>query len=256
MDNYKRREFIRLSALGFASLALALNPITTYAQQANAYQGKWDDKTPLNWDAFLERLSLLSKSQHDKPWNQQRYTKQVKRLLRKCNFPEFENIKSAIDNYENKRENWFEYDELHKEVDFQVSLFQFEKGEYISHHDHPNMTGVLNLVSGSLTAKNFDIVKELSETREVTYKNGHKATLKKCVIKEVENEILKAGDIGILTAEVGNIHSIMPNEFSQMVDVFTPAYHKNTNANWYQVNEDGFYQGQKGNYEAEYAIKL
>ncbi|HKL89583.1 MAG TPA: hypothetical protein VJ880_00225, partial [Allomuricauda sp.] len=113
----------------------------------------------------------------------------------------------------------------------------------------------LNVVSGNLLARNFDFVEELAETREVTYNNGHKAILQKCVIKEVENEILKAGDVGILTAEEGNIHSIMPNEFTQMVDVFTPAYQKDTKANWYQVEEENKYNEQHKLYTAEYAIR-
>lgn len=255
MDNYKRREFIRLSALGFAGIALQFNTISAYAQQANGHFGKWDTNTKLNWDAFLKRLTELAKTQHDLPWNQKRYTKQVKRLLSQCNFPEFENVKTIFDNYEDKRENWFESETLHHEIDFQVSLFQFEKGEYIPHHDHPNMTGVLNVVSGNLLAKNYNIEKQLDSTREVV--NGERTfTMKKCVIREVENEILKSSDIGILTADEGNIHSIMPNEFTQMVDVFTPAYHKDTNANWYNVNEEGFYNGQKNRYEAEYAINI
>jgi hypothetical protein len=117
------------------------------------------------------------------------------------------------------------------------------------------MTGVLNVVSGNLLAKNYNIEQQLDTTREVV--NGERTfTMKKCVIREVENEILKAGDIGILTADEGNIHSIMPNEFTQMVDVFTPTYHKDTNAKWYNVNEEGFYNGQKNRYEAEYAIKI
>lgn len=256
MENFKRREFIKLSALGFAGIALQLNTLTAYAQQANGHFGKWDTNTKLNWDAFLERLTELAKTQHDLPWNQKRYTKQVKRLLRQCNFPEFENVKAIFDNYEDKRKNWFEAETLHRELDFQVSLFQFEKGEYIPHHDHPNMTGVLNVVSGNLLAKNFDFIEELAETREVTYETGYKATLQKCVIREVESEILKAGDVGILTADEGNIHSIMPNEFTQMIDVFTPAYKEDTRANWFTVNEDGFYKNQKNWYEAEYAVNI
>lgn len=73
-------------------------------------------------------------------------------------------------------------------------------------------------------------------------------TMKKCILREVESEILKAGDIDILTADEGNIHSIMPNEFTQLIEVFTPAYKQNTNANWYNVNEDGFYMGKKDLY--------
>lgn len=254
MDNFKRREFIKLSAIGFAGIALQFNALSAYARQANGYLGKYDAKTKLNWDAFLERLSELAKTQHDLPWNQKQYTKKVKVLLERCNFSEFENIKAAFKNYDNKRDNWFEYDELHKEVDFQVSLFQFEKGEYIPHHDHPNMNGVLNVVSGNLLAKNYNIEEKLESTRQVT-RGEYSFTMKKCILREVESEVLKAGDIGILTADEGNIHSIMPNEFTQMVDVFTPAYSEDTNANWYEVNEEGFYQDKKNRYEAEYAVK-
>ncbi len=252
MDDFKRREFIKLSALGFASIALQFSTLSSYAQQANSNLGKWNKDTKLNWDAFLERLSQLAKTQHELPWNQKLYTKQVKQLLHQCNFPEFEKIKKEMEAYENKRQDWFESASLHYEVDFQVSLFQFEKGEYIPHHDHPDMTGVLNVVSGNLLAKNYTIEEQLSSTREIV-KDGKTTVLKKCTLRETENEILKAGDIGILTAHEGNIHSIMPNEFSQMVDVFTPAYKYNTNANWYTVNEDEFYQGQEKLYEAEYS---
>jgi len=33
--------------------------------------------------------------------------------------------------------------------------------------------------------------------------------------REVEIDVIKAGDVGILTADDGNIHSIIPNEFTQ-----------------------------------------
>lgn len=253
MSEFKRRDFIKLSALGFASIALQLNSITTYAQQANAHLGKWDANTKLNWDAFLERLTQLAKTQHQLPWDQNNYTKQVKKLMLSCNFPEFPNIKKELDGYEDKRPNWFESANLHHEVDFQVSLFQFEKGEYIPHHDHPEMTGVLNVVSGSLLAKNYNIEEKLNTTRDVI-KRDKSYVMKKCVIREVENEILKTGDIGILTADEGNIHSIMPNEYTQMIDVFTPAYSSDTNALWYEVNEEENYKEQKNLFEAEYIV--
>ena len=57
MNDFKRRDFIKLSALGFASIALQFRELSTYAQKANAHLGKWNENTNLNWDAFLERLS-------------------------------------------------------------------------------------------------------------------------------------------------------------------------------------------------------
>ena len=250
--NYKRREFIKLNALGFASIALQISAISTYAQKANAHYGNWDDKTKLNWDAFLERLTELAKTQHQLPWEQKQYTEQVKKILLQCNFPEFENVKKEIESYESQRANWFESASLHYERDFEVSLFQFEKGAYIPHHDHPQMTGVLNVISGNLLAKNYTIEKQLDSIREIK-KYGEKKIIKKCVIKQVENEILKSGDVSMLTSHEGNIHSIMPNEFTQLVDVFTPAYKHNTNTNWYKVNEEELFQGKRKLYEAEYS---
>lgn len=251
MDDCKRREFIKLSALGFATIAFQLNAISTYAQLANAHLGKWNMDTTLNWDAFLERLTQLATSQHQVPWNQALYNEKVKQLLLQCNFPAYVNIKKEMDAYENKRPNWFESASLHYEVDFQVSLFQFEKGEYIPHHDHPDMTGVLNVVSGSLLAKNYNVEKQLSSTREVV-NEGRTAIMQKCVLRETGNEIIQKGDVSLLTSDTGNIHSIMPNEFTQMVDVFTPAYKHDTNAKWYTVNEEEFYKGHEHLFEAEF----
>lgn len=253
MNNFKRRDFVRLSALGFAAVALELRTISSYALAANATHGRVGKTTELNWDAFLERLNKLADSQHDLPWDQKKYGDQVKQLLLQCNFPEFQNVKKEIDAYENKRPNWFESSSLHYESDFQVSLFQFEKGEYIPHHDHPNMTGVLNIVTGNILAKNYNVEEQLQKTREVI-KEGKTSVLKKCTLREVGNESLKAGDVSILTAEEGNIHSIMPNEFTQLVDVFTPAYKHDTNAKFFTVNEDGFYEDRKNVFEAEYEI--
>lgn len=252
MDDFKRRDFIKLSALGFASVVLHLRSISTYAQQANGHLGRWNANTPLNWDAFIERLTLLARSQHEPPWDHERYTKQVKRLLLQCDFPAFENVKQAMQAYENKRPNWFESDSLHYEVDFQVSLFQFEQGEYIPHHDHPDMTGVLNVVSGNIRTKNYDVLEHLATQREVLV-DGATHILKKCVLKETSNDVLHAGAVSMLSAHKGNIHTLMPNAFTQLIDVFTPAYKHDTNANWYIVSEEDDGPGRKALYEAEYS---
>ncbi|WP_341214504.1 hypothetical protein [uncultured Wocania sp.] len=250
MCNFKRREFIKLNALGFAAIALQLSTVSSYAQQANGYLGKLGTNTKLNWDAFLEKITQLSQSQHQLPWDQKMYTQKVKQLLLQCNFPEFENVKREMDNYENKNLKWFEASSLHHEVDFQISLFQFEKGEYIPHHDHPDMTGVINVVSGSAHLRNYNRIEELG-SRTVTT-NGQKIIKQSCILKEVSNQIAKTGDVSILTSNDGNIHSVMPNEFTQLVDVFTPAYTENTNPKWYKVDEEEFYKQQEKLFVAEY----
>jgi hypothetical protein len=74
MNDNRRRDFIKLSALSFAAIALQLNSITSFAQMANSHLGKWNPNTKLNWDAFLERLTLMATTQHQLPWNQKEYT--------------------------------------------------------------------------------------------------------------------------------------------------------------------------------------
>ena len=49
IDEYKRREFIKRSALGFGSRTLHLNAISAHAQSANVYMENWNKDTNLNW---------------------------------------------------------------------------------------------------------------------------------------------------------------------------------------------------------------
>lgn len=253
MDNFKRREFIKLSALGFVGVAMQLNAITSYAQKADAYFGKWDSNSKLNWDAFLEAIQKQAKTQHTLPWNQSDYVRAVQTILEQCNFPEFDNFKKATANYKDVRNNWFEHELLHKEIDFQISLLQFEKGEYISHHDHPSMCGVINMVTGNALVKNYSIHETLD--KEETKTIGEKSyTLKSCLLKKENEEILLPNKISTLTESEGNIHSLMPNEFTQLVDIFTPAYNEKseTETKWFTVNEKDNYNGLENIYEAQY----
>lgn len=254
MEHNERREFIKMSALAFAGIALQLNSISAFAQQSNLFQGK-SINPGLNWDAFLSKITQLAKEQYVPNWDQNNYISNVQKLLLQCQFPEFENVKKEFDTYQDKTKGWFEHTLLHKEINFQVSLLQFEKGEYISHHNHPDMCGVINMVTGNALVKNYTLQKELDKTRTETY-NGKTFTVKSCVLEETKNEILMPGNTSILTSTKGNIHSLMPKEFTQLVDVFTPAYNEKNEAAsiWYQVNEETNFENKPKLFEAEYAV--
>jgi hypothetical protein len=253
MDNYQRREFVKLSLASFATIALQLNSLSALGLNANNFNGFSGVKPSLNWDAFLEEISKLAKTQHTKPWNQSEYIKAVQMVLQQCNFPEYENFKAASTNYKDIEKNWFEYEELHKEKDFQISLLQFEKGEYISHHDHPSMCGVINMVTGNALVKNYS-VHEILEKEETKTHGDKSFVLKSCLIKKENEEILLPNKISTLTETEGNIHSLMPNEFTQLVDIFTPAYspESETATKWFTVNEKENYEGRDKIYEAQY----
>lgn len=85
------------------------------------------------------------------------------------------------------------------------------------------MPGVINVVSGNALLKNYTIEKQLTEPKKL-FKNGMESSKNSCLIIEIENEIAKARDVSILTAHERNINSLMPNEFTPLVNVFTPAY--------------------------------
>jgi hypothetical protein len=69
-----------------------------------------------------------------------------------------------------------------------------------------------------------------------------------------QRETLRKGDLSVLTEEVGNIHNVMPTQFSQVLDIFTPAYNEENEkaARWYQTDERDIHEGREGVYRAEY----
>ncbi|TXD84511.1 hypothetical protein ESY86_05485 [Subsaximicrobium wynnwilliamsii] len=187
MDDFKRREFIKLSTMAFAGIALQFSNVSAYALNANGQNGFLGSNPEMNWDAFISKIQTLAKTQHLKSWNQSAYLTQVKALMDKCKFPEFQKVEKAFKEYKNNKPDWFEHELLHQEIDFQVSLLQFEKGEYIPHHDHPEMCGIINMVTGNALVKNYSLEKHLDTERTVA--NGENELLyKSCVIKEVQTK--------------------------------------------------------------------
>ena len=46
------------------------------------------------------------------------------------------------------------------------------------------------------------------------------------LLKEVSNRVMKAGDVGTLSATHRNIHSLKASQFSRMIDIFAPPYNR------------------------------
>lgn len=86
---------------------MQFNAVSADAQKSGGFLSKCNCNSKLNWDPFLEHLTKLAKTQHDLPWNEKRYLKQIKCLLRQCNLLEFGNVKTVFADNEDKPENWF-----------------------------------------------------------------------------------------------------------------------------------------------------
>ncbi|WP_188112194.1 hypothetical protein [Aquimarina sp. RZ0] len=196
-------------------------------------------------------MTKIAKTQHNLLWNQKKYIEQAQKLLHQYNFEAFKNVRDAFDNYNDATSETSDFINLHYEIDFQISLFQLEKGESFSHHDHPSMSGITNVISGELQIKNYNLVSQLNKSRKVILQ-GEKKTIRKCTIQEVSDKILAPNSFSSLTTTKRNIHSVISNDFTQLVDIFTPAYNSATRPINYNVDESGFYQNKKGLFVAEY----
>ena len=74
-------------------------------------------------------------------------------------------------------------------------------------------------------------------------------------MQKEKNELLKAGDVSILTSTDSNIHEIMPKSFAQLIDIFTPAYNgENDKATKWFYKKEEKYLGKSDKVLMEYFV--
>ncbi len=241
MDDYDRRHFIRTSIPGFLGLSMALPAITAFATKANAFQGRVPENGAINWDAFLTAVEKEAKVQHLDQWNELNYIKKASAIAARLNLqdPLLEKAFAAVkkSGVGNGR---IDFTPLEKQIDYHVTLVQFEKNEEIAHHDHPEMTGVLLCATGDVEVWNYDLL-------------GEKADKEHVLLKQTSHANLLKGKVSTLTSKERNIHRLLAKDFTQLVDIFAPPYDKKRirDSNWFDVDPDGF----KGNDEIYLAKK-
>jgi len=239
MDDYSRRAFIRTSLPGFLGVTMALPAITAFATRAAAREGRIGPGAPIHWEAFLEALTLEAAKQHLDRWNEPEYVATVAALASRLDLKDehlakaFEKAKKGLGN------GRIDFDRLEKNEDFQVSFLQFEKGEKIRHHDHPEMTGVLLCATGDIDVWNYD---ELEGEPEP----GH------ILLRETSRARLVKSNVSTLTSRERNIHRLVARELTQLVDIFTPPYDKDRarRSRWFEVGDEPW-QGKGRDYLAK-----
>lgn len=253
MENFHRREFLKMSAWSFAAIMTTdLSNLIHFGQKANGNKGYFRENEPLNWDAFLSELSRLS-ARHHVGRHSKKHVNRIAGLLQRLDL-QTPVIQEKLAAYKNVAPDWFEHDLLHQEVNFQVSLLQFEKGDYIPHHDHPKMCGVIFPVNGELEVKNYNLLPSDFKPEKITAPSGEVYEKHTALLQLGQRETLRKGNLSVLTEEEGNIHSVMPAQFSQVLDIFTPAYNEENekSARWYEADERATYEGREGVFRAEW----
>lgn len=222
MENYSRRHILKTSLWTFGSLCLGLPGII-----ASAKEPRNGSKGVLNWEEFVDKLERAARIQHTGTWNRASYVDSVARLLGQLN-PSDAAVHHATTLHTSPVFTRPDFAELLKTADVQISLITFDKGEWLPHHDHPSMTGVLTCATGDLLVGSYDRVPvpELAGPSVV-------------VLKTLGSNVITPGRISTLTDERRNIHFVKALSFTQVIDIFTPPYNteRTSKTNWFRVED-------------------
>ncbi len=165
---------------------------------------------PVDWDTFLTDLETLARTQFSDDWDQESYVEEVKALMRLLDL-EDDQLTALYADYVNANRDFPELLTVHDGGFFEVATLQFEPGEHIPLHNHPDMTGVIFCLSGRIDIEAFDLLDETSDDGNL-------------LLRRVEEVSLVPGAFATLTASRGNIHALTAREFTELLDVFTPPY--------------------------------
>ena len=166
----------------------------------------------MDWPGFVQALSVLAQKQFSPNWNQADYVEEVISLMRLIDLDDAK-FDAVYDGYVRARGAFPEIQSVHDGGHFKVASLEFEPGDEIRLHNHPDMTGVILCVSGSLELEAFNLVDRQSASGNL-------------LLKQVLQTRLTPGQFATLTATNGNIHGLVATEYTELLDVFTPPYDK------------------------------
>ncbi len=205
MPELRRREMIALGARGFLTLG-ALLPFLGCSPRASTAVGM----TPLDWQQFIDQVGALGEIQAGPGWNEAAQVDQVRALLMRLALDD-QHLRAATARYVDAHRNFPEITELHRQRTFQVSLLEFAPGERIPLHDHPDMSGCMRCSEGRVVVRNFTLIQRPAPQDRV-------------LLRQESVIPLVPGMAGTLTSTTGNIHDLVAESFTRLIDVFTPPY--------------------------------
>ena len=187
---------------------------------------------PLSWRSFIEELAILAEQQFSPTWDQASYVEEVAALMGLLRL-EDEDFQALYDGYATAGELFPELQTVHEGGYFEVASLEFDAGDEIGLHNHPDMTGVILCLSGQIDVEAFNLQEGESESGAL-------------LLERVVQRRLEAGDYCTLTATQGNIHSLRAQSFTQLLDVFTPPYDSErlTRYRWYDRAEAAYDGGE------------
>ncbi len=227
MSQISRRTFFQLSGgslLAFGAFPF-WRPILAFEDES------------VGWVQFLELCKDLSAVQFEEDWDQGTYTQEIESLMARLDLDDEQLVRFG-ESYQNYSKSFPEIRRMHYETQFMVSLVEFEAGEVIPLHDHPDMTGVILCAEGRVQVDHYDKLPDMSDQDRP-------------LLKEERSLEMKQGSTAALTVDQGNIHTLHALEFTRMIDVFTPPYNSDRirRSRYYTIESEP-YQDKPGVFEA------
>jgi len=233
MAEINRRTAIKLSVKSFLGISTLLPALHSFADLSST------NVKELDWKSFVDSIQEMAPEYGKASFDEEAYLKKLVSMSEKLNLNDKE-IQKYFAKYQNRNKRFPEFTKMHKEKSFQITLLEFEPGEKIPLHDHPDMSGVILCAKGNIEIDNFDLLK-------------NKSSNKKLLLKQTSSVVMKPGMVGSLSSTRGNIHSLKAKEFTRLIDIFTPPYDKRRiKESHYFTKSDKIYNGTKGLFEANY----
>jgi hypothetical protein len=226
MPHLSRRAVVRLGGRGLLALG-SLLPFLGCSARTAAPEAAFD------WERFIAQLTRLAEGQHDPAWDQPGHLAGVRDLLMRLDQDDAR-IQRARSPRHDPRRRFPAISDLHRTLEVQVCLLEFAAGERIPLHDHPDMTGCIRCLGGRIEVRNFTAMTRAEPGGEVLLRQESAVTM-------------RAGSCGTLTSTVGNLHDLVAQEDTRLIDVFTPPYdgQRTERSRWYALDplarEDGLY---------------
>ena len=224
-----RRHAVSLSVKGVAALMASVPHLPGCARHrprldssAAVSPGPTTGVQRMDWAGFVQSLSVLADEQFSAGWDQASHVQEVQALMHLLDLDDAK-FEDVYDGYASAERVFPAIKSVHHGGHFSVASLEFDPGDEIRLHNHPDMTGVILCLSGSIEVEAFNLLPTPSA-------NG------KLLMEQVLQEKLTPGVFATLTAEHGNIHRLVATEYTELLDVFTPPYDKErmTRYRWYE----------------------
>jgi hypothetical protein len=202
--------------------------MTSDALAANADGGHLTAATTVHWDAFLEKLSNFSSTFSLSDEQEEAYVRKVARLSENTSFEK--RIRPIAERTRPGRSQGSLplLVDLSRRENFEVKLVLFDREEHIPLHDHPQMTGVMHCVSGSVKVESFERIAAPLRRKE------------DCLLRRTSDLMMIKGSVSTLTANRSNIHRLRATSVSQIIDIFTPPYtsERSSQVRYYSLEDE------------------